>query len=159
MVSLWCLIAYVRLRSSLQGKSSWSTPALFQCTAPKTTIVFGWCWHSTAAGELHICGSFIIVYTAVLLLHVVAVPLGRATSSSDSNAHQLHQCAGSPVTSHSGVKSSSTAAVCRYLPIGGFKPYIDVTMKLAYGDNADVLKNNQVAAVQACSLLSSVVPA
>ena len=36
----------------------------------------------------------------------------------------------------------------RYLPIGGFKPYVDVTMKLAYGDDADVLKNHQVAAVQ-----------
>lgn len=41
--------------------------------------------------------------------------------------------------------------LCRYLPIGGFKPFIDVTMKLAYGDNADVLANKQVAAVQALS--------
>jgi aspartate/tyrosine/aromatic aminotransferase len=40
---------------------------------------------------------------------------------------------------------------CRYLPIGGFKPFIDVTMKLAYGDNAEVLQNKQVAAVQALS--------
>jgi hypothetical protein len=41
--------------------------------------------------------------------------------------------------------------MCRYLPIGGFKPFIDDTMKLAYGSNADVLQNKQVAAVQALS--------
>ena len=40
---------------------------------------------------------------------------------------------------------------CRYQPIGGYKPFIDETMKLAYGDNADVLRNKQVAAVQALS--------
>lgn len=39
----------------------------------------------------------------------------------------------------------------RYLPIGGFKPFIDDTMVLAYGENADVIKNKQLAAVQALS--------
>ena len=41
--------------------------------------------------------------------------------------------------------------VCRYLPIGGFKPFTDDTIKLAYGDNATVIKEGQVAAVQALS--------
>jgi aspartate/tyrosine/aromatic aminotransferase len=39
----------------------------------------------------------------------------------------------------------------RYLPIAGFQPFIDDTIKLAYGDNADVITNKQVAAVQALS--------
>jgi aspartate aminotransferase, mitochondrial len=37
------------------------------------------------------------------------------------------------------------------LPIGGYKPFIDETMKLAYGDSAAVLANKQVAAVQTLS--------
>ena len=49
------------------------------------------------------------------------------------------------------VRQSNASLPCRYLPIGGFKPFVDETMKLAYGENADVLKNKQVAAVQALS--------
>lgn len=53
------------------------------------------------------------------------------------------------VSAHIPLLTASTLR--RYLPIGGYKPFIDVTMKLAYGDDADVLANKQVAAVQALS--------
>ena len=41
---------------------------------------------------------------------------------------------------------------CRYLPIGGLKDFNVESVKLAYGENADVIKNGQVSAVRCCQL-------
>lgn len=40
---------------------------------------------------------------------------------------------------------------CRYLPIGGLKDFNQVSVKLAYGDNAHAIKEKRVAAVQSLS--------
>ena len=39
----------------------------------------------------------------------------------------------------------------RYLPIGGLRDFVTESVKLAYGDNHAVLKDNLVAAVQSLS--------
>jgi hypothetical protein len=41
--------------------------------------------------------------------------------------------------------------VGRYLPIQGLKPFIDHSVRLAYGANADCLRDGRVAAVQSLS--------
>lgn len=39
----------------------------------------------------------------------------------------------------------------RYLPIGGLKEFNQVSIKLAYGDNAQAIQDARVAAVQSLS--------
>ena len=38
-----------------------------------------------------------------------------------------------------------------YLPIGGLKAFNDLSVKLAYGENADCIQEGRVAAVQSLS--------
>jgi hypothetical protein len=45
----------------------------------------------------------------------------------------------------------SGANFMEYLPIGGLKPFNELSVKLAYGEDADCIKDGRVAAVQSLS--------